>query len=235
MTPRREAILEAIIREYVQTAVPVGSLTLVRNYSFPFSPATIRAEMAELEDEGYIAQPHTSAGRVPTQKGYRYFVDLIKKEEAEIARREEMILRKRLAAMHSRFERMLDAATQTLSEMTGNVALSSIGNNEISSHGLANLFRQPEFDRAENVLKVAELIDNLPVLLRELPRSKDFMVLIGNESPIGKTSGCSLVISRFQTPFDFNGYIGVLGPTRMPYQRVISLVLKTKDFLEEEA
>lgn len=233
MTSRREAILEAIVREYVSTAEPVGSLTLVKKYSFPYSSATIRAEMALLEENGYIMHPHTSAGRVPTEKGYRYFVDMVQKEEKEVSKREEDILERRIAAMHSHFERRFDMAAMALADMTRNVAISSMGQ-EIYSHGLANLFRQPEFYDNDRVLRVADMIDNLQGLLRELPRTKDFMVLIGNESPVGKSAGCSLIVSRVQLPQNTRGYLGVLGPIRMSYERVIPLVLRTRDLLEEE-
>lgn len=233
MTSRREAILEAIVREYVSTAEPVGSLTLVKKYSFPYSSATIRAEMALLEENGYIMHPHTSAGRVPTEKGYRYFVDMVQKEEKEVSKREEDILERRIAAMHSHFERRFDMAAMALADMTRNVAISSMGQ-EIYSHGLANLFRQPEFFDNDKVLRVADMIDNLQGLLRELPKAKDFMVLIGNESPVGKAAGCSLIVSRVQLPQNTRGYLGVLGPTRMSYERVIPLVLRTRDLLESE-
>ena len=72
---RRLAVLRAIVEDYVQTREPVGSKALVERHSLGVSPATIRNDMAALEEEGYIAQPHTSAGRVPTDKGYRLFVD----------------------------------------------------------------------------------------------------------------------------------------------------------------
>lgn len=233
MTSRREAILEAIVREYVETAEPVGSLTLVRKYAFPYSSATIRAEMAMLEEGGYIVQPHTSAGRVPTEKGYRYFVDMIQKEESEVSKREEDILERRIQAMHTHFERKFDAAAHVLAEMTRNVALSTLGQ-EVYSHGLANLFRQPEFVDTDRVLGIADMLDNMNSLIRELPSTKDFMVLVGSETPVGKSADASLVISRVDTPYGVHGYLGVLGPTRMSYERVIPLVKRTRDLLESE-
>src|ERR1051325_832705 len=72
---RKLAVLRAIVEDYVQTKEPVGSRTIADRHALGVSPATIRNDMAALEDEGYIAQPHTSAGRVPTDKGYRLFVD----------------------------------------------------------------------------------------------------------------------------------------------------------------
>src|SRR5438093_5476253 len=81
LTDRRQRLLRFIIDEYVSTAQPVGSNALVEKYGLPVSAATIRNEMAALEDEGYIAQPHTSAGRVPTDLGYRYYVEALMREE----------------------------------------------------------------------------------------------------------------------------------------------------------
>ncbi len=82
LTERRSRLLQFIVDEYVTTAQPVGSTAIVDKYRLPFSSATIRNEMAQLEDEGYISQPHTSAGRVPTDRGYRYYVEALMKEEA---------------------------------------------------------------------------------------------------------------------------------------------------------
>src|SRR3989304_10050179 len=81
LTERRARILQLIIREYVDSAVPVGSETLVRRHGLRVSPATIRHEMVSLEDEGYLMQPHTSAGRIPSDKGYRYYVESLMEEE----------------------------------------------------------------------------------------------------------------------------------------------------------
>jgi heat-inducible transcriptional repressor len=82
LTERRQKLLQLIVDEYVMTAQPVGSAAIVERYALPVSSATIRSEMVRLEDEGYITQPHTSAGRVPTDTGYRYYVEAIMREEA---------------------------------------------------------------------------------------------------------------------------------------------------------
>lgn len=81
LTERREQLLKYIIDEYVETAQPVGSNALVEKYRLPLSSATVRNEMGKLEDEGYISQPHTSAGRVPTARGYRYYVEALMREQ----------------------------------------------------------------------------------------------------------------------------------------------------------
>ena len=81
LTERRQRLLQFIVDEYVSTAQPVGSSAIVEKYRLPVSPATVRNEMARLEEEGYIVQPHTSAGRIPTDRGYRYYVEALMREE----------------------------------------------------------------------------------------------------------------------------------------------------------
>src|SRR3954469_4356290 len=93
LTPRRERILRHVVQEYVALAQPVPSDLIARKYESDLSPATVRNEMAALEEAGLIAQPHTSAGRVPTDRGYRYFVELLQKEERELAPGERRTLR----------------------------------------------------------------------------------------------------------------------------------------------
>src|SRR5579864_1902396 len=93
LTPRRERILRHVVQEYVSLAQPVPSDLIARKYESELSPATVRNELAALEEAGLIAQPHTSAGRVPTDHGYRYFVELLKQEERELAPAERRALR----------------------------------------------------------------------------------------------------------------------------------------------
>jgi heat-inducible transcriptional repressor len=230
MNGRLESILDAIIREYVETAEPVGSLTISKKYNFPYSPATIRSCMAVLEETGYINQPHTSAGRVPTQKGYRYFVNMLEKENQLLHERDERMIRRRLDQQNARMEAVADLAALTLAEMTGNLGVVSFSGN-IYSHGLSNLFKQPEFFSISNVLGVVDIFDRLHELIREIPDPVDTTVYIGSESPIGKSSGCSVVISGFMRD-NARGSLVVLGPTRMFYPRTIAVIDEVKELLE---
>jgi heat-inducible transcriptional repressor len=231
MNTRQEAILEAIVREYTETGIPVGSLSLAEKYSFPLSPATIRAEMSELERMGYLTHPHTSAGRVPTQKGYRYFVNLIEQEKALLAP-ENIIAKKIILSTSDRYQKRVQAASKVLSELTQNIAFSGLPG-EIFSSGLGHLFSSPEFLDPYSALKAAEIIDNLDMLVRELPQEFDTKIYIGSEAPIGKSAGCSLVVSQFRSPSGEHGYLGVIGPMRMSYPRALANIKEIRKVLED--
>jgi len=233
MTERQQQILSAIIEQYAEVASPVGSNLLAK--AFNVSSATIRAEMAELERGGYIAQPHTSAGRVPTDKGYRLYVNRL----SEIGSGDAVIQSPRgERALSARVqsggmpEQTIRSAVDTLVELTHNLGIATIGN-QLYMSGLSNLFGQPEFIQAGQVQAVASLLDNLEPWLREAAPNQPLSVYIGRENPIGRSAGCSLVISRFRSPFSDRSYIGTLGPTRQSYKDVMSLVRHAGEELEE--
>jgi heat-inducible transcriptional repressor len=229
VTDRQGQILAAIIEQYAEVAVPVGSVTLAK--LFNVSSATIRAEMAKLEEQDYITQPHTSAGRVPTDKGYRWYVNQLSQDQpkADVDRSARAIDTRVRSAGEP--EAAIQSAVRSLVELTHNVGLATIGNN-LFVRGLANLFGQPELMDFGSAREVATLLDNLEPWLREAAPNQPLSVYIGRENPIGKSSGCSLVISRFRSPYSDHSYIGVLGPTRQDYRTVINLVRHTGSMLE---
>jgi heat-inducible transcriptional repressor len=232
MSPRQSKILQAVIEQYAEVASPVGSSLLAK--VFGVSSATIRAEMAELEREGFIMQPHTSAGRVPTDKGYRYYVNQLaelEKTEVPQGRRAERALTARLIDGGAP-ERTIRNTVDTLVELTHNLGLATIGN-QLYMSGLSNLFGQPEFMHPGQVKEVASLLDNLEPWLKEAAPNEPLSVYIGRENPIGRGAGCSLIISRFRSPFSDSSYVGVLGPTRQSYREVMNLVGRAGQALEE--
>ena len=231
MTERQKQILSAIVEQYAEVASPVGSNLLAK--AFNVSSATIRAEMAELEHLGFIMQPHTSAGRVPTDKGYRLYVNSLIESGHEIQpeRRTEKALATRVQ-MAGVPEHAIRSAVDTLVELTQNLAVATIGN-QLYMSGLSNLFGQPEFIYGLQVQQVASLLDNLEPWLREAAPNEPLSVYIGAENPIGRAAGCSLIISRFRSPFSDRSYIGTLGPTRQSYREVMMLVRRAGQELEE--
>ncbi|MCX6727612.1 MAG: transcriptional regulator [Candidatus Saccharibacteria bacterium] len=228
---RQQRILQAIVEQYAEVASPVGSSLLAK--VFGVSSATIRSEMADLERLGYIAQPHTSAGRIPTDKGYRFYVNNLADNEPETAaeRRAEKALATRVST-GGVTDHVIKNAVDTLVELTHNLGLATIGD-QLYMSGLSNLFGQPEFINNEQVREVASLLDNLEPWLYEAAPNEPLSVYIGQENPIGRSAGCTLIVSRFRSPHSDRSYIGVLGPTRQSYRDVMMLVRRTGEALEE--
>lgn len=233
MTERQTQILAAIIEQYAEIAVPVGSVTLAK--LFNVSSATIRAEMVKLEELGYITQPHTSAGRIPTDQGYRCYVNRLNDAhdlEPLLLDRSARAIDVRVNTHGDRADRAIRSAVDSLVDLTQNLGLATIGD-ELYLNGIGNLFSQPEFMQGNHAQSVARLLDNLEPWLREAAPNEPLNVFIGAENPIGKTSGATLIISRFRSPYSDKSYIGVLGPTRQSYGRVMSLVRHAGAMLEE--
>lgn len=235
ISERQEKILAQIIEEYAETASPVGSVTMAK--LFDVSPATIRAEMARLEAYGLIAQPHTSAGRVPTDAGYRYYVNRMS-ENAGVSSKDDLVenrgmhVLERRVSSQSRADAAIRGAVDSLVELTGNLGLATVGG-QLYLSGISRLFMQPEFVDTGRVQAVAKLLDNLEPWLREAAPGEALNIFIGHENPIGKNSEVSLIISKFVSPFSDRSYIGVLGPTRQNYMRVMGLVKYAGQMLEE--
>ena len=241
MTDRQKEILYAIIEEYAELATPVGSVTLAK--LFDVSSATIRAEMVKLEAMGYIMQPHTSAGRVPTDAGYRLYVNEKKKkidqeQEQKKLKKPESIDDRPTKALATRIQAQtradyaIRAAVDSLVDLTGNLGLATIGD-QLYISGFGGLFAQPECLQNAQVQAVGQLLDNIKPWLREVQPNQAINVYIGTENPVGKTSNVSLIISRFRSPYSDRSYIGVLGPTRQSYKRVMSLVRHAGLMLED--
>lgn len=226
--------MRAIVEDYAETASPVGSVTLAK--LFGVSSATIRSEMARLEELGYIESPHTSAGRIPTDKGYREYVNALTevndKPQALIEDRSVHALNARVKSSGDAADRAIRGAVDSLVELTGNLGLATIGG-QLYMNGMSNLFSQPEYLSGRHVQAVAQLLDNIEPWLREVAPNKPLNVFIGSENPIGKSSGATLIISKFRSPYSDSSYIGVLGPTRQDYARVMQLVRHAGAMLEE--
>lgn len=225
MTPRQQYILSEIIESYAKTAEPVSSAQLIEKIEV--SSATIRAEMAALEHMGYIMAPHTSAGRIPTDRGYRMYVNNVKELQAD--GRVSQALARRVSSAGVA-DRAIKQAAESLADITGNLGLATLSEGLFFS-GLRNLFGQPEFVGAQGY-EVARLLDSLDEWLTEAAPTLPVSVYIGTENPIGKSSGATLIIARFASPFSDSSYIGILGSTRQNYTRVMGLVDYAGRYLE---
>lgn len=235
MTERQAKILAAIVEQYAEIASPVGSVMLAR--LFGVSSATIRSEMARLEDMGMITAPHTSAGRIPTDKGYRHYVNMITESQdygcgSGAVDRSTRAIEAHVNSHADKSDRAIRSAVDSLVELTGNLGFATIGS-ELYMSGIGTLFSQPEFIEGRYVQSVARLLDNIEPWLREAEPNQALNVFIGSENPIGKSSGATLIISKFRSPYSDKSYIGVIGPTRQDYARTMRLVRHAGTMLEE--
>ena len=124
LTSRRKAVLGAIVDRYIGTVAPVGSQHIARQWGLSLSPATVRADMAALEDEGYITRPHTSAGAVPTDRGYRYYVEKFTTNPT-LPHKEKVFIRREFVNMHMAQSQWARMAVGSLPKLTGNLAITT--------------------------------------------------------------------------------------------------------------
>ena len=219
MDSRKKKILQAIIEKFIETATPIGSKMIYEEYDLDVSPATIRNEMAVLEREGYIIQPHVSAGRIPTSHAYRLFVDQLKynlkllnqaKEDIELIRRQYYL---------DKAKEKLYEMVSILAIVTNNVSFSTVPDNKRLFYlGITNVLRQPEFQSdpigATQVIEVLET--KFAELLSQLEITDEPSFYIGEENVIPEIQSCSILVQRYNYK-GFEGVMGVLGATRMNY------------------
>lgn len=226
---RKEAILKSIVGEYIRTAEPIGSKAIAEREGLGVSPATIRNEMAVLEELGYIGQPHTSAGRIPTDKGYRFYVDSFQ-DAIELSEEEQKRVMEALANIRKKeIEDIIRGILPMLSYLTCYVSLvlGPPAKRHAYFWGLHQLLHQPEFGDVHKVEYLLELLEHeyrLSELLMEDIGDMQVHVRIGSENKHRELNGMSLVMAQYADDKEPLGTIGILGPTRMDYENAIPMV-----------
>ncbi len=219
MNTRQAKLLAAIIDQFIETALPVGSKRLLEMGDFSLSSATIRNEMSALEDEGFLEQPHISAGRVPTAKGYRVYVREFMEPSPS-----EVMLRKQFETLSEQYFQRKDQerayeAVALLSHMIPHVAFATVPHkNRVYYMGLANTLRQPEFQMnpvlASGVIEALE--HKLTDLLDHIELQDAVQYYIGSEHLLADMQSCSVLVKRYEMRGE-EGAIGIIGPMRMDY------------------
>lgn len=232
LNSRQQKIIAAVIEEYTNTALPVSSDLVVTKYIDDVSPATVRNDMLKLEKEGYLYQPHISAGRIPTDKCYRYFVEEIMKDK-ELSLSEQKKLQKELLKLKAQHNRLSRTTAKLLSSLSGNLAISSMAE-DFAEFGIRDLLEQPEFQDIDEFCKIAEVLDyideNVDSILSELGDGET-KIFIGKENPIKEISNFSMVVSPYQNKEGERGILAIIGPKRMKYARNKSLLNHVKKLL----
>ncbi len=232
-TERSLAILRAIVEDYIDTREPVGSKAVVERHDFGVSAATVRNDMALLEEEELISAPHTSAGRIPTDKGYRVFVDQLSKLRPLSAAQRHAI--ERFLGEADDPEQLYSRTVRVLSQLTGQLALvTSPRQDHLVVAGAANLLRT-EHDFAGQIIQVLDAIDEQVLVLRllaETAREREVSVSIGHENEPFGLPETSVVTASVAMPGG-TSLVGVLGPTRMNYSGNIAAVRAVARYLSE--
>jgi transcriptional regulator of heat shock response len=228
MRDRQQQILEYVIELYVKTAEPVSSFDLLEEYELGFSSATIRNELLSLEKEGFLMQPYTSAGRVPTDLGYRYYVNRMKQKEAiltEYAHYTTSLLEslKDMREINLKLKMLL----LKISEYSGNVTLGKTSDEVIFEEGMNRFLTQPYFSSLDFVREALadleeakERIDDIA----DLTHTGSYQLYIGEENPISSLRNYSVIVGKCRIDNDEEGTIVMIGPKSMEYQKNIALI-----------
>lgn len=235
MTERQADILTTLINAYIRTAEPVGSGVLVGRYGLPYSSATVRAECAELEREGYVSSPHTSAGRVPTARGYRFLVDESVRtrgfSRAEAARLQEHLLRA-AAPVHC----LARETAKVLAGLSKGLAVTGVmDRREFHEAGFDALLDEPEFEDVGRLRDVTRILDAFDDHAAELMARQESAprVYIGEENPYVRTRHVSVIMTTCDVPSGERGLLAIIGPTRMRYDRNVALLEALSRVIEE--
>lgn len=233
MNDRQSHILVAVIEEYTKTGLPVGSSVLVDQYGFQVSPATLRNDMAHLEDIGMLYQPHTSAGRIPTDAGYKYFVEEIMPDRP-LNKKEQQTMQKELLQLKAQNTRLTRTTAKLLATLSGYVAVSAVPQkNEFSEFGLRSLLKEVEADELDDLCCLAESLDYIDERCAELMEELadgETRIFIGADNPISKTKNYSMVVSQYEQDGE-KGIVALIGPKNMSYERNKSLIDHVKKIL----
>ncbi|MDZ7798110.1 MAG: winged-helix domain-containing protein [Patescibacteria group bacterium] len=229
---RQNKILNIIINEHIKEAQPVGSGAIAKKYGLKLSSATIRHEMKDLEDKGYIYQPYTSAGRVPTEKGWKYYLENFLSEK-KISDQEKKELEHSFNIKSDDKKQNVKNLAKKLAEISRETVIVGFSPEYTYYTGLSHLFRQPEFEEYELICHISEVIDHLDeVIIRLFKNTEkdDFKILIGQENPFGEN--CGAIISKYEDKNGQEGIFTLLGPRRMSYAQNLSRLKHSHSLLK---
>lgn len=224
LTQRQIDILRIIIKEYTETGGPVGSEIIEKKYKLGVSPATIRNEMVELSKKSYLKKTHFSSGRVPSAKGFRFYIKHLMKQK-DLSTTDEVSYKNSIWDERQEMHSLLTQATKVLSHKTGLLSLAVTNVGDVYYAGMANLLNQPEFFDLALSRNLFERLDEVSYWERILDDfgnlEEEIIYMLGEEDfrdPIYES--CASVFGEFEGP-KIKGIIGVVGPKRMYYDVIV--------------
>lgn len=236
LTARQTKLLKCLVDEYLQTAEPVGSEALDKKYNLEVSPATIRNEMVDLTQKGYLRQPHTSAGRIPTPKAMKFYIDQLMVEK-QMSITEEVKAKEDMSRVKTDISRLMDEATRTLAETTNCLAVGSVDDFGTWQAGFSNVFHQPEFMDDYNMsISLFSLLDETrrmhELFFERMTGLSPIEVIFGEDLGWSGLNYISVVGTRFKIR-DKECALGVLGSERLEYPKVIPALRYFRGIIQE--
>lgn len=236
LTQRQIDILKAIIKEHSQTGLPVGSEILEKKYKLGVSPATIRNEMVELARKGYLKKTYFSSGRIPSAKGFRFYINNLMKEK-ELSTTDEVSYKNSIWDEKDERHRLFYQSAKVLSQKTGLLSLLMTNQGDLYYSGIANLLTLPEFldfnisrhlfSRLEEVTFWERILDEFEKI------ENDLRCMLGEEDFHDPSlDSCASIWGEFEGQ-KIKGMIGVVGSKRMPYDSIIPQVRYFSNLIEE--
>jgi len=223
VTPRQKKLLQAIIDEFIETADAVGSINLANKYKLGVSPATIRNEMAELVDQGFLEQPHLSSGRIPTNMGFRFLINELINHLDELEVENSLQIYEDMFQTRFDNDELIYHAVKTLADLSNNLALVVLGKRVYYS-GLSNLIIQPEFLERSDLKKIMMMLENsteLRTLFAKSHSANNIKILVGEDCDLSYMKRAAIIFSEFHSHGDKIGYLSIVGPNRMNYHEIL--------------
>jgi transcriptional regulator of heat shock response len=237
LSGRQVKLLDFIIREHVKTAKPVGSALISKKAGFKLSPATLRNEMGELEKAGYLTQLHTSGGRVPTDKAYRYYVNSLLENDVglDLKAKDKSKIRQEFDDMPPNPREINKVVAKVLSDLSGDLVITGISTDEdFFKKGLVNLFEHQKFREINEVFQLASFFEEFENLFQFIereffntlgtPHGIPVQIMIGKESPFSQIQHETVMCAKYGLPGNCVGSLTLVGPTRMDYEKNIALI-----------
>lgn len=234
LTSRQIQILRAIIQEFIETAEPVGSDTIDRKYSIGVSPATIRNEMVQLTQQGYLNKSHSSAGRIPTSVALKLYVnELMKEKELSVA--DEVSAKEKIWHTKNELEDLLSELTKVLADKSKALGLTVVDDKRVIHSGYANLLDMPEFydiNVMRQVLKLVEEVKVLEEIFSHNTSENQVQVIYGQELGNKALEPIGLIHMSFVVK-GCHCRVGVLGSNRFDYAYIIPMMKYIRSLVKE--
>ena len=235
LSERQQALLKAIVEEYIESAEPVGSEVIERKHNLGVSPATIRIEMSKLTEMGYLRQPHTSAGRTPTSMGMKFYISELMKEK-QIPITAEVSIKEQLWHERHKQERLLKETVKALAKGCDMLGLATDNEGAVYYAGAANILDWPEFYDIDVTRFVLSLFDENPRLQEIIGKgvgSDPIHILFGEDLGFEDLRPTGFIFTRYEMDESKEGVIGVIGPARMNFALVLPYVKYVRNLLVE--